>query len=729
MQIRLPMRKPRTDAPPQPPPADAPRLRSWLLGTAVALWVCRPLWASEGAALYGDGLPVVMLWIALLAGWLLGGFGNRGAGRLGIRFGGIDAAMLVLVALCAVSAALGAAQGNPRPAVNMLWEWVGLGLAFFCARQWIADGREARAVLAAMIGLSLTLALYGLYQHWYELPQTRAAYAANPDDALRSVGVWFAPGSPERHLFESRLKSDEPLATFALTNSLAGLLAAWLIVALGIVLVSGLRTAAIAAALAAAPMGLCLVLTRSRSAYLAVFAGLAGLVLLRWGRLLNARRAALAVAALAAAAGAAIAAVWLLDRDLTAGAARSLGYRLQYWQASWQMIADHPLAGCGPGNFQDEYTRYKLPGASEEVADPHNFLFEVWATAGTPAALALVVLLAGAACRVARIRHRRCAGKSAQSEIRAAGASCQAAPGSVLAGAMAAYPLAALASIAAPSPPPYGLLLVGAGLTLAVFWALGAWIRAGNLPAALPALGAGVLLIHLLAAGGISYPGVAGSLWLLVAVALNLADADRPRSVGWPGQLALLVVALGLAVACLVTGYGPVLRAQAALLEAERAPAGSARQVEDLQRAAAADPWSPVALERLADLEFRAWLDSGKPDELRQFRAYREQAMALMPRSSAAWLNTGDYDLEAYRRTGGRGHAERAVEAYSRAVELYPASARTRAKLALGLEALGDAPGFRREAAKALELDGQTPHADKKLPDTLRKTLQLKLKT
>ena len=57
------------------------------------------------------------------------------------------------------------------------------------------------------------------------------------------------------------------------------------------------------------------------------------------------------------------------------------------------MIADRPWLGCGPGNFQDVYTQYKLPEASEEVADPHDFLFEVWATAGTPALLALLGVL------------------------------------------------------------------------------------------------------------------------------------------------------------------------------------------------------------------------------------------------------------------------------------------------------------------------------------------------
>ena len=97
--------------------------------------------------------------------------------------------------------------------------------------------------------------------------------------------------------------------------------------------------------------------------------------------------------------------VGALDREVLSEAGKSLGYRLQYWQASWQMIREHPWLGCGPGQFQASYTRYKLPEASETVADPHNFLLEVWATAGTPAAVALVALLLVAAWQIVRARR------------------------------------------------------------------------------------------------------------------------------------------------------------------------------------------------------------------------------------------------------------------------------------------------------------------------------------
>ena len=101
-----------------------------------------------------------------------------------------------------------------------------------------------------------------------------------------------------------------------------------------------------------------------------------------------------------------MAGAWAIGRpsDLATKAAKSFGYRVQYWQATVRLIAEHPWIGCGPGNFQDTYTAYKLPEASEEVTDPHNFLLEVWATAGTPAMLALLAMLAAFAWDVRRLK-------------------------------------------------------------------------------------------------------------------------------------------------------------------------------------------------------------------------------------------------------------------------------------------------------------------------------------
>ena len=130
----------------------------------------------------------------------------------------------------------------------------------------------------------------------------------------------------------------------------------------------------------------CLLLTKSRAGYLAVVAG-AGLLwcvarLEKGGPRARFLWGGAAAVALLAILGASTGA---LDREVFSEAGKSLGYRMQYWQSTLSMIHDHPLLGVGPGQFQDHYTTYKLPEASEEVQDPHNFLLEVWATAGTPA--------------------------------------------------------------------------------------------------------------------------------------------------------------------------------------------------------------------------------------------------------------------------------------------------------------------------------------------------------
>ena len=57
------------------------------------------------------------------------------------------------------------------------------------------------------------------------------------------------------------------------------------------------------------------------------------------------------------------------------------------------MLADHPLMGAGPGGFQTMYLAYRLPIASESIADPHNFLFETLAAGGIVAGLLLAMLV------------------------------------------------------------------------------------------------------------------------------------------------------------------------------------------------------------------------------------------------------------------------------------------------------------------------------------------------
>jgi len=710
------------------------RLRPWLLAALVALLVARPMLPSEAVATAGDGLPLVMLWITLAAFWLVGQIGRA---RFFLRFGWIDASVLLLIVLHTLAAAWGAKHGSPRPAVNMLWEWVALGLTFFLVRQLVVYPRDCRAVVAVMIALAVGLSGYGLYQYFYEMPQTRAAYEADPDETLRGAGLWFPPGSPERQIFETRLGSSEPLATFALTNSLAGFLTPWLVLLAGVLLCRAAWCGEASAREApeepctrdrasgdsrrhwlllipAAAMATCLLLTHSRSAFIAVLAGMAAV----WWigrRGMRSRWKIIAVATGLAAilvGGATLAGA--LDHELFSRALTSMRYRVEYWRASLAIIADHPLLGCGPGNFQEVYTQYKLPEAAEEVADPHNFLVEVAATAGIPALLALLAVLGGVL-----YRQRAASVQPLPNQGIAEQSFCPHVVLGALAGMLLSLPLGTFSA----APPGNAMPLVVIPLAIGTMALLWPWVDRGALPHWLPAVAAGALMVNLLAAGGIGFPGVAGSLWLLLALALVGAQPRTPRrSAGVVGLLAVV----GLAIACYASAYDPVLRCLGAMRRAQQAwAAGQAAAAEQhLLAAATADALAAEPWRRLAAVALEHGRHKSKSGWDFRFAQYQVAALRRSPNSALAWLMAGEGYLEAHGLLRRRDLIDRAVDAYARAVRLYPNHGLYHAKLAIAYQIAGRQEDFRREARVALDLDDVTPHPSQKLAPEIRTRME-----
>jgi O-antigen ligase len=60
----------------------------------------------------------------------------------------------------------------------------------------------------------------------------------------------------------------------------------------------------------------------------------------------------------------------------------SLNFRWRYWSAAWTMFLRHPIRGFGWENFGIHYVRDRIPSASEEIRDPHNFLVRFFVELG-----------------------------------------------------------------------------------------------------------------------------------------------------------------------------------------------------------------------------------------------------------------------------------------------------------------------------------------------------------
>ena len=688
----------------------ANQLQRACVAALVALLVITPLIPSEAAATQGTGMVLVVLWLITLTAWDAAGM-LRGA--MILYWSWADVAVGCLVGACCLSALLPRTGSSPRYTLNMMWTWVGLGVGYWLVRQLARDFATRRMLLSVMTGLACSLALFAVFQYAYSLPQTRLAYEKDPAAVMDELGIDAPEGSRERTQFENRLAGTEPFATFALTNSLAGFVVAWLIVAIGLGVHFGQRRGlqswdtwtCLGVTLL---LAVCLLLTKSRSAWLAGAAGLVAMAYVTRGRggpLRVSRMGAVVVAA-----GAVLAFLVFLGGGLDAGvlteAPKSLRYRIEYWQASRAMIADYFWLGCGPGNFQQFYTTYKLPAASETVRDPHNFIVEIWATTGT---FGLIALLA-----VVSLAGRQLLATPATSSGEPQRTMARAGLVGGLVGAAMAFPIGLLEGF----PPDAFLMFVGLPVGAVVSLRLYRPHLDGDAPRWLFSLPLVVLLINLLAAGGIGFPAVAQSVWLLLALSLNhAAQADHAARVPRPAAIGATLLVLALVVACEITAYRPILERRAAEDEALalQQRGHSVRAEQALLTAAREDPWSHEPWQKLAMVRHYRWLATRDPHDYSQFRQAAAEALARCGHSSALNRQFGNLALTMYRLDPRPELLQDAVMFYEESVKLYPNSNILRAQLAWAYRVAGETGRSLAEADHAWELDHQNPHVEQAL--------------
>ena len=199
----------------------AEALRRAALGLTAALIVARAFWPGPGEMVLEEHSGTGSSWVAAvfvalaiaLASMLI-------EGRARVRWSWADGAVYLLMLLVGLSSAFGAER---RSAINLAWDWGGLGIAYFLARTLPRSRPESATLAGALMATAVAISAYGIYQATVELPADRSFYKAHKVQALKIAGV--TPGTPEEARFEDRLLgSNEPTATFALANSLAGFL-------------------------------------------------------------------------------------------------------------------------------------------------------------------------------------------------------------------------------------------------------------------------------------------------------------------------------------------------------------------------------------------------------------------------------------------------------------------------------------------------------------------------
>ncbi len=757
------------------------RLRKLALGLTTALVVARAYWPGELITEQdsGQGLSwtFALLLVAILG--VVSAFLKR---SLQFRFSVVDGAILSLVLLVGLSTSEAL---DRRLAINLSWHWGGVAIAFVLLRQLPRTVMESRAVAAALCATAVAVSTYGLYQSEFELESLRRQFVENPQAVMQAAGVVAEPGSSEYQQFENRLlRSTEPFATFGLANSLAGYIVGPLVIGLGLLLSSfaigkqsgpqsdlnapkRLWWARLLAMIPIGIVGLTLMLTKSRSAFGAFCIGLLllGLWLGPKIKLKVALIVGLAVLVLIVGVGGALYLRGDLDREVFTQTTLSLNYRIQYWEGTWRTLVgeDHLLdqyglerpwlTGFGPGNFRAPYRRHKLVTSSEDIADPHNLVLEVWSTAGILGVLALgVAILSLFWSLFGRSKSEvetEASGASEESKARwllvASGGGGWIAV--ILLGQLNLFQDADL----------YRWLILGLGWLLAVLCSKALW-RSVSLSKTIVGGGILAILLNLMAAGGIGYPSIGSILWGLTAVGLNLRQHENQSQVfefkGYWGPF------LGSAVIAALIGsffgaIGPHWRASRQLQSADRKLAEFASNpsrlrnedldavAQSLESAIEADAFATRPYLAIAELEFLAWnLGGGRPgdrvwDRIESVLAEAKKWPGGNPLSlqiEQARVNFATRILNAHRASLlDRADLPIPVRLQLRMIiadanvriadELTPKLPLAHALAAITLSDIGREKAAIPYGEHALELDSTTPHPDKKLPDGLRDLL------
>lgn len=747
----------------------------FLTGTLITARYFLP---AESAA-QGETLYLVLVWLLVAALFCITQLLDRSRSFQPDRF---DAAVWLLVfgQVTAVLVMIFFYQGQQRAALNMLWEWVALGISFSLLRRLIAPPDLRFTFLLGILTTVVLLSIYGIWQHHWMYDQLAREYlaarqqldaavtpAARTEIQNRLISMGVPPSALEgssRLLFEQRLlNSNEPLGMFALTNTFAGLLSVGFLLAFALTVENLLprqeastgqsgRFQTTVYLLSTMTIGYCLILTKSRSAWLGVLAGLFCLAILKLLQRQRFRKTKQLLSRKQLMTGVVLTIVLLLgffllatfsggfDRAVLSEAPKSLQYRLEYWTATWAVIQENPLWGTGPGNFREHYLKHKLPGSSEEIADPHNLFLDVWANAGL-IALAGLLLILGLACyywflKPALEKKDSSPPLNSQSEYNSLGASA------LLLGFVITFPLLWIVQLFLFGIDELALWLFCPGWLILFFLLKGGGQTNSDpaqkfsdyslIPLSLAACFV-ALSVHLLIAGGIAMPAITQTWLLLLVLAFPVTRQQTPeaqqeqpnQAPDTPSTIHLKTAALFICVLLLIffviTDFAPTMRRKSLVQKAEQAlmRGQSIRMAQQLfSQASQVDPLSSAPWQALADIKFReAEQDRGAFEE---GVAYKQSAIQRNPLNPLNYFDLGLRFYEQYQSSHRQEDLTEALKYLNRAVAGYPHNSRYRALLAEVYSSAEQYQQSRQQAEQALKLDQanrSAQHLDKYLDD------------
>jgi hypothetical protein len=519
-------------------------LRRFLLGVLTALIVARPFVLGEDPGILSpqsdtSNVVLTLVWLFAAVGWAAW----RMWSRQGEWYGGlIEGGLLVAVFLVFLGATSVAHYKHPAQLIS--WEWLVLFLALFLVRQLARTDEDRRGLLSALLATVVALSAYAIYQSAVELPDKRAQLSAQLERPANKQRLGLRALGPAGVVLEAQRRADREMNRLVRDEEIARRLE-----------INERATSTFAEA--------------------ATFAGyllllLPGMAVAAW---LCWRRRGVSPLSLLITGCALLAGIALWTTHALGGTANLRGT----WSATTVMIEAHPWLGVGAGNFGRLFPQYVTDNVTEDVAEPHNFALELWASYGVFALAAVLLALGSFFYLVLTHWPAASGGVELPGQVTPRGSPPPLARTrwefylGGMAGLLCSHVLREanqsveeLLVFIPPSTEEVWTRGLVAGVRAVLWFAAFAlfesvpWTRRAMASAL--AVGVAALLVHLAVAGGISFPSVAQPLWLCVGLALGALDLP-PRhfgATGLPGRAFALPIVTGVAMGYFAYVFLPV---------------------------------------------------------------------------------------------------------------------------------------------------------------------------